>query len=147
MFKKCSIYYEIRMKDEKDKKIVRLLKQNARISNVEIARHVGLSEGAVRARIERLVREGTIRKFTIEAATGSESLAVIMVKAKGNTKTMMKEIVRLQVAQHAYEISGAYDGCVVIEGENMAVIDKKIDLLRALKNVQDTRTFIVLKKW
>ena len=135
------------MKDGKDRSMITLLTQDSRISNVELSRKIGLTEGAVRARIERLVKEGTIRRFTIETSEEAGSLAIVMVKAKGNTKAMMKDIERLRLAQHSYEISGEFDGCLVIEGDGLEAIDRKIDLLRKLKNVHDTETFIVLKKW
>jgi len=135
------------MKDEKDKEILGMLRRNARVANVEMARRIGLSEGAVRVRIARMVKDGTIEKFTIETREAAESQAIVVVKAKKDTKTMMQEIAKLGVARYAYEISGMYDGCLVIEGESVHEIDEKIDQLRSLKSVQDTHTFIVMKKW
>jgi Lrp/AsnC family transcriptional regulator for asnA, asnC and gidA len=47
--------------DDVDKGIIRILQQDGRISNVEIARQVGVSEATVRKRLDRLLSEGTIR--------------------------------------------------------------------------------------
>ncbi len=47
--------------DELDAKIITLLRQNGRRSNVEIGRQLGIAEGTVRKRIERLVREGVMQ--------------------------------------------------------------------------------------
>ena len=44
----------MKMKDEKDKEILGMLRRNARVANVEMARRIGLSEGAVRVRIARM---------------------------------------------------------------------------------------------
>ena len=52
--------------DEKDLKILEMLQSNSRVSNMEIARALGISEGTVRKRIEKLEREGVIRRYTIE---------------------------------------------------------------------------------
>ncbi|MCJ2533520.1 MAG: winged helix-turn-helix transcriptional regulator, partial [Candidatus Thermoplasmatota archaeon] len=54
--------------DDTDTKILNLLREHSRMKNTEIARQVNLTERAVRARIEKLVREGVIKKFTIETS-------------------------------------------------------------------------------
>lgn len=132
--------------DEKDKKILGLLKINSRISNTEIAKKVKLTEGAVRNRINKFLREDVIRRFTIELTTGTR-FGVVMIKAKGDTKKMMADISRLKIAKDAYEISGTYDGCIIFEGNSLEEIDSKIDKLRKLKSVADTTTFLSFRKW
>ncbi|MGQ9674067.1 MAG: response regulator [Chloroflexota bacterium] len=47
--------------DQVDHKIISLLQQDGRMSNSEIARKIGVAEGTVRNRIERLLSEGVIR--------------------------------------------------------------------------------------
>src|SRR5512137_2827338 len=64
--------------DDTDAKILNLLRDNARMKNTEIARQVNLTERAVRARIEKLVREGIIKKFTVETSpVGVEGIVLI----------------------------------------------------------------------
>jgi DNA-binding Lrp family transcriptional regulator len=75
--------------DKKDEAILAILRKNARTSNVSIAGKVGLTEGAVRNRVDRLLREGIITRFTVDVTTGSR-FGVVMVKAKGDTKKMMR---------------------------------------------------------
>jgi DNA-binding Lrp family transcriptional regulator len=133
--------------DETDEKIIEMLKKNARASNVEIARSAGITEGAVRFRIKRMVEGGLISRFTIELSGGGSNYAVLMVKAKGETKKMMAAVSMLGIHHDAYEISGEYDGCVVLEGPSMESIDGKIDKIRKLKEVADTRTYISFKRW
>jgi Lrp/AsnC family transcriptional regulator for asnA, asnC and gidA len=55
--------------DSVDRQIIRVLQQDGRTSNVEIARQVGVSEATVRKRLDRLVSEGTIRITAIPHAT------------------------------------------------------------------------------
>ncbi|MFH1784972.1 MAG: Lrp/AsnC family transcriptional regulator [Candidatus Micrarchaeota archaeon] len=133
--------------DEIDEKILSILKSNSRTSNVQIAKQVKLTEGAVRNRIEHLVKNGAIKSFTIEIGTGSSFFAIVMLKAKHETKKMMAEISESKIAKDSYEISGDFDGCAIIEGNALEEIDSKIDELRKLKNVNDTKTFISLKRW
>jgi DNA-binding Lrp family transcriptional regulator len=133
-------------RDDIDDKILSMLKSNSRTTNVELAKSVGLTEGAVRNRIEHLVKNGTIKQFTIETSSGS-FFGVVMVKAKQETKKMMAEIASAKLAKDAYEISGDFDGCVIIEGTTLEEIDSKIDEIRRLSSVHDTKTFISLKRW
>lgn len=49
--------------DETDRAILRLLQEDGRISNAEIARRVGLSAPASHARIKRLEEAGVIRRY------------------------------------------------------------------------------------
>jgi len=51
--------------DEKDKKILEILKGNARASYTEIARSLGISDVAVIKRIRKLEQAGIIKKYTI----------------------------------------------------------------------------------
>lgn len=133
--------------DEKDRKILALLKENARMGNSEIARKVGLSEGAVRQRVKGMLREGRIRRFTVEEGEGGGNCAIVLVKAKGDTKRLMEGIMKGSIASRAFEVSGAYDACLIVEGEGMGEIDAKIDKVRGIAGVSETQTFIVLRKW
>lgn len=132
--------------DEKDEKILSMLKQNARTPNVEIAKAVDLTEGAVRHRIEVLTKSGAITRFTIDTV-GANYYGVVMLKAKSETKKMMADIGAAKIAKDAYEISGEYDGCLIVEGSSLEDVDEKIDKIRKIKSVADTRTFISLKRW
>ena len=134
--------------DDKDALILSYLKKDSRTPNVEIAKAAGLTEGAVRSRIKRMVEDGMIARFTIETGgSGASYFGIVMLKAKKETKAMMGEIARSSLAHAAYEISGEYDGCVILEGSSVEEIDRKIDCLRKLKGVADTRTYMSFKRW
>jgi DNA-binding Lrp family transcriptional regulator len=135
------------MTDELDTKILRELKKNSRSSNVEIAKAVGLTEGAVRKRIQTLIESKVIERFTVELSSGAEHFAVVMVKAKGETKKMMAGISSSSLAHEAYEVSGEYDACVILSAPTMEELDSKIDSLRGLPSVADTKTFVSFKRW
>ncbi|MFH0713113.1 MAG: Lrp/AsnC family transcriptional regulator [Candidatus Micrarchaeota archaeon] len=130
-----------------DGKILSLLKQNSRMHNVEIANRIGLTEGAVRSRIVSLVLRKVIGKFTIEASGDASMFGIVMLKAKGETKKMMREVTALSLHVSAFEISGEFDGCAVLEADSITSLDEKIDALRKCSHVADTRTFIAVKKW
>ncbi|MHA1821541.1 MAG: Lrp/AsnC family transcriptional regulator [Promethearchaeota archaeon] len=52
--------------DELNRKILKILSSNSRITNNEIALKTGKSEATIRRRIKELIERGVIRKFTID---------------------------------------------------------------------------------
>ncbi len=52
--------------DEKDFKIIEMLKEDARTSYTRIAKELGMTEAAVRKRVKNLEEKGVIKKYTIE---------------------------------------------------------------------------------
>lgn len=134
------------MPDEIDKKILEILIADSRTPNVKIASSVGLTEGAVRRRILNLIKTGVIKSFSIDVQSGI-FFGLVMVKARGETKTMMSEISSLAIHTDAYEIAGEFDGCIIISGNSMEALDAKIESIRKIKSVADTKTYISLKRW
>ncbi|MHB1416569.1 MAG: Lrp/AsnC family transcriptional regulator, partial [Chloroflexota bacterium] len=51
--------------DQLDRQIVALLQKNGRLANQEIGRQLGVTEGTVRKRLERLLAEGWIRVMAV----------------------------------------------------------------------------------
>jgi Lrp/AsnC family leucine-responsive transcriptional regulator len=62
--------------DKIDKQIINALLQNSRLSNLELGRQLGLSHDAVRYRIEKLLRDGVIKKFSIDVDPAKLGLSV-----------------------------------------------------------------------
>ncbi len=132
--------------DGTDKRILSLLLENSRMKNVEIARQIGLTEGAVRNRIKKMAKARVIQRFTITTSTGN-FFGVVLLKARGDTKKMMREVCSLELSREAFEVSGEFDGCTIIEAPSLEELDAKIDKMRKCSHVDDTRTFISVKKW
>lgn len=128
--------------DETDVKILNLLRGNSRKKNTEIAREVNLTERAVRARIEKLTREGVIRKFTIETSpVGVEGIVLIDTNV-GRTPAV-KEKAR-QLSDSVFECTGEYDVAVRLRADSLDELNKKVDELRAFPGVIRTSTLIKL---
>ncbi|MBO8182606.1 MAG: winged helix-turn-helix transcriptional regulator [Archaeoglobus sp.] len=67
--------------DEIDIKLINLLKENSRLNYSELANLLKLSRQTVKTRIERLEKEGIIRKYTIKLSPelGSKGSAMMIV--------------------------------------------------------------------
>jgi len=128
--------------DETDVKILNLLRDNSRMKNTEIARQVSLTERAIRARIEKLVREGIIKKFTIETSpVGVEGIVLIDTQV-GRTQAVKDKA--KQMAESVFECSGDYDVGVRLRTDSLDDLNKRVDELRAFPGVIRTSTLVKL---
>jgi DNA-binding Lrp family transcriptional regulator len=143
-----TIHYDfLSMVDEIDEKILGLLEENARMSYVEIGNSVGLSEGAVRNRIQSLVNDDVIKKFTIEKSTshGVRALTMLSVNPSVPTYEVSKMVSELDGVERIYEVTGEYDIVLVSSSPNIDGINLCIEDIRKIPGVEKTNTIIVLR--
>ena len=135
------------MVDEIDEKILALLEENARMTYVEIGNMVGLSEGAVRNRIQSLTADNTIKRFTIEKSIshGVRALTMIAVEPGVPTFEVSKQVFENEGVERIYEVTGEYDIVMVSHGNNIESINKVIEDIRKINGVEKTNTIIVLR--
>jgi len=135
------------MVDEIDERIMRLLEENSRMTYVEIGRTVGLSEGAVRNRVQALVSGGVIKRFTIERSSthGVRALTMIAVNPGTPTYEVSKMVNQLAGVERIYEVTGEYDIVMVSSGSSIEGINKVIEDVRKIEGVEKTNTIIVLR--
>jgi DNA-binding Lrp family transcriptional regulator len=133
--------------DEIDEKILKLLKDHARMTYVEIGEQVNLSEGAVRNRVQSLVSNGIIKKFTIEVANTSKIRSLTMISVEPSTPTfaVSKEVQKLIGVERIYEVTGEYDIITVVSHQNIEGINQCIEDIRKVKGVVKTNSVIVLR--
>tara|TARA_B100001971_G_C17946153_1_gene410183 strand:+ start:229 stop:651 length:423 start_codon:yes stop_codon:yes gene_type:complete len=135
------------MVDQIDEKIIKALKENSRKTYVEIGKAVGLSEGAVRNRVQSLINTGTIRKFTVEVAPSIRvrSLTMISVDPSVPTYTISKKVEDLSGIESIYEVTGEYDIICVVSQRDIEGLNQTIEEIRKLDGVAKTNTVIVLR--
>jgi DNA-binding Lrp family transcriptional regulator len=133
--------------DDVDRRILGILRDNARESFTEIAEAVGTSEGTVRARIKKMVDEGTIRKFTIRTA-GSHVKALIEVSVTNNVNTadVAAKIRVWDGVESVWEVTGENDIVVVADCPNTSDLNAIIDRIRDVPGTQATRSRLILKE-
>jgi len=130
----------IKTLDEKDYKIVELLRRDARTTNNAIAKEVDLTEGAVRNRISRLVRTDVIRRFTIETGPElHEAIVLVKTRTKGS-KDVLRRI--RKYANRLFETAGDYDVAAFLSAESMERINSMVDRLRTVDGVTSTVTLL-----
>ncbi|MFQ6084905.1 MAG: AsnC family transcriptional regulator [Candidatus Bathyarchaeia archaeon] len=134
--------------DDVDEKILGMLKENARMAYVDIAKEVGLSEGAVRRRVEKLVKGGIIERFTISARRAGYVTAFVLVRTDPAvpTSNIVKEIAKMDGVRDLSEVAGPYEIAFLLEETGIDTLNEGIETIRSLKGVIDTSSFMVLKR-
>jgi DNA-binding Lrp family transcriptional regulator len=135
--------------DDKDKQIIKILKDDGRAGYGDIGVQVGLSEGAVRKRIKTLTDEGVIRKFTVKVgvAEGAEAITLLATNPAYPTQEVSKKIQAIPNVETIYEVTGEYDIIAVIGGMNVTEVNECIEKIRRVEGIMKTNTMIVLRSW
>ncbi len=130
--------------DNTDQVILSKLRSDGRKSFIEIGREVGLTEGAVRARIGKMVRNGTIKKFTVETKDDVRAIVMVATSRSVSTSTVSDAIKGLGV-DRVYEISGNFDIICFMESGSIDEVNSTVEQIRSINGVADTSTSMVLK--
>jgi len=135
------------MVDKIDEKIIGLLKENSRMTYVDIGSEVGLSEGAVRNRVQSLVSSGVIRRFTVEVTPSMRVRALVMISVSPNIPTLKisEKVEKLPGIERIYEVTGEYDIVSVVSSASIEGINQCIEDIRKIDGVVKTNTVIVLR--
>jgi len=127
--------------DDLDMKILEILKGDSRTKYVKIAKAVGITEGAVRRRVKKMVEQGIIRRFTME--TTAEVEGIILVKTDP-TKTKDVALRMKELSERVFELSGDYDVAALVQAHTMKELNRKVDEIRRLPAVLNTNTLVKL---
>jgi DNA-binding Lrp family transcriptional regulator len=133
---------------ELDSRLIGLLKQNARLSNSELARQLGVSRSTVQARIERLEQTGAILGYTLKPNPEREVHAVhahvsISVAPKLQA-AVERHLLKLRGVDTLYATSGAEDLIAIVQADGMTELDRCLDAIRDTDGMLDTRSVIIL---
>jgi Lrp/AsnC family transcriptional regulator of lysine biosynthesis len=130
-----------------DDLLLGILREDSRASNTSIATKLGLSESAVRRRIENLRSTGRIRRFTVEVDDGDQSSAITWVSVDPSTPTrqVSEKIKGVKGVESVYETAGQFDIAVVVKGANIGEVNTTIEGIRRAGGVTGTNTTMVLR--
>jgi DNA-binding Lrp family transcriptional regulator len=134
--------------DDLDKTLLRILKDNARESFVRMAEVLGTSEGTVRARLKRLQDEGVIKKFTVQTAGSNvKALIEIRIETNVNMATVSEQIQKWDGVERVWEVTGEHDIVVIVDVASTTEMNDIIERIRQFKEVQSTRSRLILREY
>jgi Lrp/AsnC family transcriptional regulator for asnA, asnC and gidA len=134
--------------DSVAKGIIEQLQQDGRRPYAAIAKAVGLSEAAVRQRVQRLVETGVVQivAVTDPLQLGFERQALIGIKVQGDVTAVADALADVPEIDYVVLTAGSFDVIAEVVCEND---DHLLDLLssriRNLDGVTATETFVYLK--
>lgn len=136
--------------------IVKILQQNARISNTELGEILGISPAEAEAEIKRLENEGVIRGYSVivddELYDKSTVYATIELKVTPQRDCGFDDIAKTIMMYDEVEsvnlMSGAYDLAVEVKGNNLKDVALFVsERLSTIDGILSTATHFILKKY
>lgn len=134
--------------DAVDKALIEALQVDGRRAYTKLAAEVGLSEAAVRQRVQRLLDTGIMQivAVTDPMALGFRRQAMIGIKATGDLRDVAEAVSKIDEVDYVVVADGSFDLLAEVVCEDDDHLFELInDKIRAVPEVQLTETFRYLK--
>ena len=139
------------MIDQTSLAILDTLQSDARISNAEIGRRVGLAPSAVFERIRKLEERGAVRGYNASidpAAVDLGLLAFVLVRSdeRGGARRTEAALVAIPEVQEVHHVAGEDCFMLKVRARDTAALNDLLgNEIGSLENVRSTKTTIVLR--
>lgn len=131
--------------DDLDRRILNVLRRDARTPYTEISERVGTSEGTVRNRVDRMTKEGVIERFTVTTRTGNVKAMIEVTVAVDVDTTQVSDIVAdWDEVDFVWQVSGEEDIVLVVDCVDTRAVNELITKARELEEVKSTKTRLIL---
>ena len=140
--------------DSIDQAILKCLKENAKMSQKELANIVGLTITPTFERVKNLERKGIIEGYTVQLnkeKIGKGLQVICQVSLKEHSKevieTFENAIIHLSEIESCFHIAGGYDYSLLIEVANMEQYEKFLkERLSSIPNIANVQSSFVMSK-
>lgn len=137
--------------DAIDEQLVGLLLADGRATYAELGEAVGLSAPAAKRRVDRLRERGVVRGFTAvvdPTVLGWGTEAYVAVFCRGNVAPgeLKRALAAVPEIISAATVSGAADAVAHVRAADMQHLERAIERLRDLPQVDRTESTIVLSR-
>src|SRR5512132_2589391 len=119
--------------DDKDRQLLNLLREDARLPTAALARSLGVARTTVVERLKRLQKTGVIAGYTVRLSDYLRKRqlrvhALMSVDAKKG-ETVVQALHRITQVRAVFAISGLFDYMALIEAESTQEIDTVLDAI------------------
>jgi len=137
--------------DEVDKRIIEILKNDARTPFTSIGRELGISDATVHIRIKKLIDKGVIKRYTTDVdksvlGKGMYGFALLNVKP-GKIEKVARDLSDEESISAVYEIDGPSDLLIKLDVKDLDELRKMMLRTRKMANVAGSELITVLKMW
>ena len=134
--------------DTLDRRLLALLRENARASIASLAKALGVARGTVQNRIARLERDGTIVGYSVRLKPQVEEhriRALMTIAVEGNRIEAVIAALRGDPAVGAlHSTNGRWDIIAELRAESLAAFDDVLGRIRRLEGISSTETSLLL---
>lgn len=142
----------VKQLDATDWRILRLLQEDAKYTNKEIAARLGMTTTPVYERIKRLEEDGYVRRYVAlldREHLGLHMLAFCNISLKEHSQSYLKkfesEVLSLEEVVACYHLAGIYDYLLKVIIRDMAAYqDFIVNKLAALDNIGKVQSSFVM---
>jgi len=134
--------------DDNDKKIIRNLLFDARLSARQLALKLGMSTVTILSRIKKLENQKIIKSYTAlldHEKLGYDLTAIIEIIAKKDKIIEVEETLsKIENVCAVYDVTGSTDTLLVAKFKERSELSKFVKNLSTIPNVENTITHLVL---
>lgn len=134
--------------DAIDRRIISLLQRDGRRAYGAIAEEIGLSEAAVRRRVQRLRDTGVMQivAITDPLQLGYGREALVGIRVHGDVRLVADKVAAIDEANYVVMTAGSFDiiAEVIAEDDN-DLVHLLNDAIRSIPGVTEVETFLYLK--
>lgn len=133
--------------DDADRAIIELLQADGRMPYTRVAAEVGLTEGAIRQRVQRLTDAGVMQivAVTDPLSLGVRRVAMVGVRVTGDVEETAAAIAALTEVEYLIATSGRYDAMFEVIVDDDEHLMRLLSTLRRRKDVVEVESFVCLK--
>jgi len=134
--------------DDKDREILNILRDDARISAKALAAKVGLARSSLRERIARLENSGVIRGYRTDISdTSLSAVACLLVKLKQTpSPQVVVRLERLPEVKRCLSLAGELDLLIDVAAQSLARLNQIRDEISNFPEVAEITTAVVLRQ-
>jgi Lrp/AsnC family transcriptional regulator for asnA, asnC and gidA len=137
------------MLDDIDREIISLLQYDGRLPFTQVASSLGITEGAVRRRVKRLIDQGTLQIVGIVEPEdlGWNEAAMIGITVQSNRiAEVANEIAKLPEVSYLFQAAGEFDFFAeVFCKDREHFVSFLNNRLQKIPGVERTQSFVILK--
>ncbi len=137
-----------RTMDDLDRRLLALLRLNAREPASSLAKKLKASRATVQNRIARLLDRGVIQGFTIRVRPDSEAgrvRAIMCIAIEGErSQKVVRALKGLAEVRTIHTTNGRWDLVVELDTATLAEFSRALDQIRTIEGIASTETSLLL---
>ncbi len=134
--------------DDLDRRLIALLRENARLPTATLAKMLRISRTTVQNRIDRMQAAGTLLGFTIRLGEGDDRnrvRAITTIEVEGRRSDAVVTALRAVAAVSAvHTTNGRWDLVAELDTPDLGAFSRALDEIRNIEGIKATETSLLL---